>query len=227
MNDEWFSKLKEFDSLTNMKSRHLAEVDEQKKRLNVLNLKRQEREEGMTKALKTIHELQQNYHDTEKRLITCEQQSSRLRDSGASEEKLENYIKEAEKIEGEMFVQLEKIEALEIEIEESKTFLIGLNKTFEEIGHEAQNEIGIHQNEVVQIEKRLELILNTLPLDFKNALEKTLKKKLAIGPFTRTDQSHCYFCRYKISRTEESEIDVQKILKFCPQCSRIFLPYGC
>ncbi len=227
MNDEWFSKLKEFDSLTNMKTRHLAQMDEQKKRLDVLNLKRQEKEESINHALKAIHELQQNYHETEKKLITCEQQSSRLRDSGASEEKLGNYIKEAEKLESEMFVQLEKIEALEVEIEESKTFLIGLNKTFEEIGYEAQNEIGIHQNEIVQLEKRLELILNTLPLDFKNALEKTLKKKLAIGPFTRTDQSHCYFCRYKISRTEESEIDVQKILKFCPQCSRIFLPYGC
>ncbi len=227
MNDECFSKLKEFDSLTNMKSGHLAQIDEQKKRLDVLNLKRQEREESITHALKSIHELQQNYHETEKRLLTCEQQSSRLRDSGASEEKLANYLKEAEQLESEMFIHLEKIDTLGIEIEESKTFLKGLDKTFEDIGHEAKNEIEVHQNEIVQIEKRLELILNNLPADFKNALEKTLKKKLAIGPFTRTDQSHCYFCRYKISRTEESEIDVQKLLKFCPQCSRIFLPYGC
>jgi predicted nucleic acid-binding Zn-ribbon protein len=53
-----------------------------------------------------------------------------------------------------------------------------------------------------------------------------MAKNLAHGPFTRIDQGSCFLCRYKISRVEESEIDMQKALKICPQCSRIFLPYG-
>ena len=227
MNDEWFSKLKEFDSLTNMKSRLLEQIHEQNKRLDILNLKRQEKEQGINAAIKELHEIQQTYHETEKKLNTSEQQANRLKDTGAADEKIQAYIDEAQKCETQMFEFLEKIENQEKEIEESRIFLKGLEKTYQEIKLEADTEIATHQNEVTQLNKRLDLIREELPLDFKTALEKTLQKKLAIGPFTRTDQSHCYFCRYKISRTEESEIDVQKILKHCPQCSRIFLPYGC
>ena len=105
-------------------------------------------------------------------------------------------------------------------------FLSGLEKTYLEIEVEVKAEISEHQKGIEQSQMRMKLIEEELPADFRSTLERTLKKNLAVGSFTRIDQGSCFFCRYKISRTEESEIDMQKNLKVCPQCTRIFLPYG-
>jgi predicted nucleic acid-binding Zn-ribbon protein len=87
-------------------------------------------------------------------------------------------------------------------------------------------EVADQKQKVVQAQMRIKLIEDELPTDFKSVLERTLKKNLALGPFTRNENGSCFFCRYKISKLDESEIDMQKQLKTCPQCSRIFLPYG-
>jgi predicted nucleic acid-binding Zn-ribbon protein len=223
---EWFLKLKEYDSLEKMKNGLLKAINDQEGRLSILNKKRQEQKE-LENGLKTeLHSLQQDYFETEKKLNTSEEQAQRLRDIGGDQEKIEKFVVEASSFEAKLFSHLEKIELLQAGLEEKKTFLAGLDKTILEISSEVKEEINKHQQDLTQLELRLTLIKDELPLDFKVALEKTLKKNLAIGPFTRVDNGSCYFCRFKISRVDESEIDMQKNLKFCPQCLRIFLPYG-
>jgi predicted nucleic acid-binding Zn-ribbon protein len=223
---DWFLKLKEFDSLEKMRISHLKAIQGQEERLQLLNVKRQDQQK-VQEILKTeLHSLQQAYFETEKKLKICEEQASRLKDLGGDSDKIDRYQKDAATLEDDLFAILEKIESHQVSMQENKTFLSGIENTIQEIKSEVEAEIKEHSKAIEQLELRLKLIKDELPPDFKEALERTLKKNLALGPFTRVDQGSCYFCRYKISRIDESEIDMQRALKFCPQCSRLFLPYG-
>lgn len=226
MSTEWFSKLKEFDSLSKMKLNYLKAIKEQEERLAKLD----ERKKSQLSEITTLNNehsfLQQAYFEAEKKMNTCEEQAARLRDIGGDKEKIAKFKAEAEELENSLFTMLERTEAIQTEIEESKTFLTGLEKTYSEIKDETSTEIAENQKSIEHATMRIKLIETELPDDFRNILERTLKKNLAIGSFTRIDNGSCFFCRYKISRTDESEIDMQKILKVCPQCTRIFLPYG-
>ncbi len=226
MTAESFLKLKEFDSLEKMKLHHQKQIQEQEERLSLLNNKKQEKLNSQKQLLNDLHALEQQYFESEKKLKTAEAQASGLRDIGADESKIQQFQSDAAKLENELFGLLEQTEQIQQELNEAKTFLSGLEKTILEIDTEVSGEREEHQKAIAQLDLRLVLIKEELPTDFREALEKTLKKKLAIGPFTRIENGSCYFCRYKISRVEESEIDMQKMLKHCPQCTRIFLPYG-
>ena len=226
MTADWFLKLKEFDSLEKMRISHLKAIKGQEDRLQLLNVKRQEQQKTLEILKNELHSLQQAYFETEKKLKICEEQASRLKDLGGDSDKIDRYQKDAGVLEDDLFAILEKIESQQVSMQENKTFLSGIENTIQEIKSEVEAEIKEHSKQIEQLELRLKLLKEDLPPDFKDALERTLKKNLALGPFTRVDQGSCYFCRYKISRIDESEIDMQRALKFCPQCSRLFLPYG-
>lgn len=226
LSTEWFFKLKEFDSLGKMKINHIKTIREQKERLSKLELKRQEETDEAATLRSELLSVQQNYFETEKRLAMAEEQASRINSVGGDETKISQFKKEAADLENKLFELIEKTESIQAGLDAKKTFLAGLEKTFKEIAAEVTKEVEEAQAGLAQVEMRMKLILEELPPDFKNMLEKTLKKNLAVGSFTRIENGSCYFCRYKISRTDESEIDMQKNLKICPQCSRIFLPYG-
>jgi predicted nucleic acid-binding Zn-ribbon protein len=223
---EWFFKLKEFDSLGKMKNTHLKAIKEQTERLEKLNIKRQDHLSEVSELKNELVSLQQVYFETEKKMNTAEEQASRLKDVGGDEAKITKFKAEAEACENSLFEMLERTESIQALIEEKKTFLSGLEKTFTEIEAEVKIEISQEKTAIEQATMRMKLIEEELPEDFRSTLERTLKKNLAVGSFTRIDQGSCFFCRYKISRTEESEIDMQKNLKTCPQCTRIFLPFG-
>lgn len=226
MSADWFVRLKEYDSLTKMRLSHLKAIEEQETRLKNLNVKRQEHLLQTETAQRKLRELQQLYFETEKKMKTSEEQAQRLRDIGGDEAKIKAFVVEAAQLEDKLFVIMDEQEQLQSELEEVKTFLSGLEKTIAEIQTEVDLEVKDLRHKVGQAEMRIKLIEEELPPDFKSVLDRTLKKNLALGPFTRNENGSCFFCRYKISKLDESEIDMQKLLKTCPQCSRIFLPYG-
>jgi predicted nucleic acid-binding Zn-ribbon protein len=149
-----------------------------------------------------------------------------LRDIGGDETKINTYLSEMNSHEETGLEILTALELNELELQEVKGFLSGLEKTILEITHEVETEIAQEEKSISHIDQRLQSLMDELPDDFKMILQKTLTRNLALGPFTRIEAGSCYFCRYKISRIDESEIDMQKKIKICPQCSRIFLPYG-
>ena len=223
---EWFFKLKEFDSLGKMKASHLKVIKEQEGRLSKLSDKRQEQISEASTLKSELLSVQQSYFETEKKMNTCEEQASRLHSIGGDQAKIEAFKQEAADLENKLFEYIERTEVIQASLEDNKTFLAGLENTLKEIELEVNQEVQENQTGISQADLRMKLIKEELPPNFKATLESTLKKNLAVGSFTRIDNGSCFFCRYKISRTDESEIDMQQLLKLCPQCSRIFLPYG-
>ena len=226
MSVEWFMKLKEVDSLTKMRNTHQKDLSEQQNRLATLHKRKEDEVQKLSELLKAHHSLQQEMFEMEQKLKTASSQKQRLIDIGSADEKVDSFTREISNLEEKGFELLEQVEANETEAKDVKSFLAGLEKTIDEICEEALGEIERLQQEIKNTDLRIDSLMEELPQSFKNTLIKTTAKKLAHGPFTRVDGGSCFFCRHKISRTDESEIDMQQILKTCTQCDRIFLPYG-
>ena len=226
MNVEMFLKLKEIDSLNKMRISHLKLIEEQHARISKLNDRLQEGNVQTVKLKQELISANDKLAETERRLKLASTQRQHLMDLGGDEKKIEQFQREIEQFENEGLELLGEVESIENQIGDNKTFLSGVEKTINEINQEAQPEVEKSQQELKNIDLRISLLQDELPEDFKAILTKITNKNLAHGPFTRIEQGSCYFCRYKISRVEESEIDMQKGLRTCPQCQRIFLPYG-
>jgi predicted nucleic acid-binding Zn-ribbon protein len=223
---EWFFKLKEYDSLSKMRISHLKALNEQENRLSTLNERRQNTLLELENLQQLGRNLEQSLFETEKKLKEAETQKQRLVDTGADESKVAGFTLKINEYETECFNLMEKQDANASEGKDLKTFLTGVEKTIYDISLEVKAEVDKLVAEVAQLEFRLSHLIEELPLDFKTQLQKTLAKKLAIGPFTRVENGACYFCHAKLSRLEESEIDMQQLLKTCKSCQRIFLPFG-
>jgi predicted nucleic acid-binding Zn-ribbon protein len=223
---ELFLKLKELDSLSKMRIKHLSALSEQEDRLSKLTARQNEaylqteklRQDNQTKR----HEL----FEIEKKIKSMQEQKQRLIDIGESGSKVDSYLAQIDEAEEKGLLLLELLEANEGEIKDQQQFLAGLTKTITEISGEAQEIKAQEQRELENVELRMRLLEEELPPDFRALYHKTVSKKLAQGPFTRIEAGSCFFCRYKLSKMDESEIDAQQKLKVCHQCYRIFLPYG-
>jgi predicted nucleic acid-binding Zn-ribbon protein len=223
---EWFMKLKEISSLTKMRINHLKNLNEQENRLSNLYGKRQEKNMQTVKLQQEQNAIQQTIFELEKDLKNADLQRQRLIDIGGDQNKISAYQKEVLQYEEKGFLLFEELEKNQSDLEDAKTFLSGIEKTIAEIKSEVEEEVLKEKKAIIQTELRLKLLDDELPADFRHLLHHTSAKNLAHGPFTRIENGSCFFCRFKISRTDESEIDMQQKLKTCPQCDRIFLPYG-
>lgn len=226
MSIESFTKLKEIDSLTKLKNSHVKAKLDEESRLNKLLERKTQTESAITAQKQLIISKNTEMAELEKRLKNAAEQKQRLMDIGGDEKKIQDFTNQISELEEKGFLLLDEQEKIESELGDLKTFLGGLEKTIFEIKAEIDEASLKLNQEIANSELRIELLMNELPADFKSLLIKVSSKNLAHGPFTRIEQGSCYFCRYKISRLDESEIDMLKGLKTCPQCGRIFLPYG-
>jgi predicted nucleic acid-binding Zn-ribbon protein len=219
-------KLKEIDSLAKMRINYLKTKSEQNERLSKLNERQEAALMQTTKLKQETVSTHTQLAEIEQKLKSFTEQRQRLIDLGGDEKKIQNYQLEIAQLEEKGMETLLRLDEIEQELKDNKTFLTGIEKTIQEIQNELAPEFQKIEQELGNVDLRSNLLIEELPGEYKTLLQKTTAKNLAFGPFTRIEQGSCYFCRYKISRMEESEIDMQKNLKTCPQCSRIFLPYG-
>lgn len=223
---EWFSRLKEYDSLTKSRLGHLNAIKDQDSRVIALQKRLDESLAQLSNLKADYVRHQQELLELESQMKVLTQQKERWIDQGGPEEKRRSMETEIAKLEDHGLALLELLETNEAERKDSQTFIEGIGKTITEVRAEAKAEITNNEEAIRNLDLRLQGVLDVLPGEFKDLLLKTLKKNLALGPFTRMDNGSCFFCRFKISKNDENEIDLQQKLKVCPQCSRIFIPYG-
>lgn len=226
MSADLFFKLKELDSLSKMRIKHLSALSEQEDRLSKLTARQNEAHLQTEKLRQDNQAKRHELFEIEKKIQSMQEQKQRLIDIGESGPKVDSYLAQIDEAEEKGLSLLELLEANESEIKDQQQFLAGLTKTITEISGEVQETKAQEQRELENVELRMRLLEEELPSDFRSLYQKTVAKKLAQGPFTRIEAGSCYFCRYKLSKMDESEIDAQQKLKVCHQCYRIFLPYG-
>lgn len=226
MSVDSFIKLKEIDSLSKMRIKYLTQIKEQDDRLSKLYEKRQGSQDLASSLKHDLVQREMELVEVEKNIKRASTQKQNLLDMGGDEKKIQAFQKEVDEWEVKGFEIFEAIDKHQTELADSQTFSQGIDKTIREIESEAASIKESASKEIANLNMRIDLLNQELPADFLAILTRTYAKNLAQGPFTRIEQGSCFFCRARISRTEESEIDMQKGLKVCNQCSRIFLPYG-
>jgi len=223
VSNTWFLILKEIDSLLKMKIKHEKFIQEENNRLTKLNEKLIDSIDKIQIVKKSIFESQNLIHEIEKQLEVLSKQKNNLFSIGKDTHTIDQ---EVEKLEIKGLEVLEQVDRLKIEEHDHQTFQSGLRNTIEEIKLDVDQNVSAESKSLENIQMRINLRQEEIPPHFKETFIKIYSKNLAHGPFTRNENGSCYFCRYKISKIDESEIDLQQQLKQCPQCSRIFLPYG-
>lgn len=226
MSIEWFLKLKEIDSLTKMRLSEIKQKQDQENRLSKLLTTKNEKESESEDLKHKLLGVRNEIAHIESSIKQASEQRQRLMDIGGDEAKIAKFADDIASWEEAGLLLLEQEEEVQTAIADTRVFLQGLEKSTLEIANEAEAAIKQHQGMIQQYEMRIQLLTEELPDQFQNLLKKIMSKNLAHGPFTRIEQGSCYFCRFKISRLDESQIDMQKELKTCPQCTRIFLPFG-
>jgi predicted nucleic acid-binding Zn-ribbon protein len=221
-----FIKLKEIDSLSKMRIKYLSEIKEQDDRLSKLYEKRQSAIMQTAGLKEDLIAREMELVEVEKNLKRASTQKQNLIDLGGDETKIKNFQTEVDEWEEKGFGIFEEVEAHQNDLKDSQTFTSGIEKTIADIEAEVNLLKEKSKKEIENLELRIDLLKADLPEDFLTILNRTFAKNLSQGSFTRIEQGSCFFCRAKMSRIEESEIDMQKGLKVCHQCSRIFLPYG-
>lgn len=226
MSVELFLKLKEIDSLTKMKHNLELASDEEKTRLVKLQTRKEESQVLCHNLQHELLKLHDQMAETDKKIQIAGHQKQSLMDIGGDEAKIQKFAQDIELLENSGLELLSQTDDIENKMQDTKTFLSGLENTIQEIQSEVDEKLSKNQKEIEMLDFRISGVTQELPEDFQRTLKKVSEKKLKHGPFTRVDQGSCFMCRYKLSRIEESEIDMQKGLKTCRQCSRIFIPYG-
>lgn len=221
-----FAKLREFDSLSKTKHKHLATIASQNERLTLLNKRRQVNQQKIEELKNDLSFNQSLLLDLEGQIKIYSEQRQRILDFGGDEKKARDYADKISIEEERGLEILSRIDASESELKDALGFDDGVGRTIEDISSEVKEVVLKEDKEILHIDQRLAALQEDLPLDFRDHLNRVLPRNLTHGPFTRIENGACFMCRFKISRMEESEIDVQKQLRSCSQCTRIFIPFG-
>lgn len=221
-----YNILREIKSLLDQKQNLLKKITDEKERIQKLETSQDSAQEEIKSIQEKILVVREEFSHLEKKINLLSEQKQRLFDYGSDEDKINLLSKEMSQYEHEALELMENEDHLIQQKEEKKTFLSGLKKTLEELSSESSEILQDLNEQVSHLDLRVKLLEESLPNDFQKTFHRISSKNLIHGPFTQVQNGSCYFCRFKISRIDESEIDLQKKLKTCPQCQRIFLPYG-
>lgn len=204
---EEFFRLREFDSLSREAAGYRAAMHDELTRLKRRESELSDRKELLEQRVSDMRTLEHNIAELDRRL------AARL--SPEAKEKLDE----------EGLQLLIKQQELELEIEDHKTFLAGFQKTVDELRLEINTAISLLQLKCDQVSKRAEATFLELPSDWQQAYRKIAAKNPVHGVFTRLEGLKCQFCRAAVSKVFESEVDTLGMLKSCPSCGRLVLPY--
>lgn len=234
MSAEHFKIIKEISSLSTKRDLLYAEVDEQVKRIHFIEssrLKRQDELDSKSVNLKGFKaQLQNIENEIAKLQVMLDKDKANLNSVFTDEQlkSLELAIKTNEEklapLEEEGLSLLEKIDDLEQEIEQAASFLSGSEETLKEISQEVNHFKESHEKEINILENRINLLLEQLPVSFKDKVTSVLEKKIKISSFTRIQSNNCEFCKYSLSNMDISNIEDKLQLRSCAGCGRLFMP---
>lgn len=234
MNKETYRILKEINSLyqEQLKLKELITTEEQ--RLNKMEQQRAQRADELTKDKAEFKELNQKIQLTENALAhnqsRLDQANSHInslftqKEIDSHQAQIDHLKSEIEIAEEAAFLQLEKLEELELHITEAENFLSGSSETLAELKQDIDHINTSRLKQVENLSSRIDLLLEQVPVLLKNKYLFLVEKNLPYGPVAQINQDACSICRMGLSKQEIDLVEKQMQLKSCPSCGRILIP---
>lgn len=119
---------------------------------------------------------------------------------------------------------MEKIEELEIEIQNADTFLAGSLEAIEEISADviAENQPTIKRIE--NLENRINLLYEDLPKKISDTIMGLIQQNLKHGPFTSLAGNQCKLCGFTVPMIKVEDIENRLSFNQCRGCRRVYIP---
>lgn len=235
MNKEGFKILKEINSLNIKKNELQAKIAIELERIDKIQHTRSKRKEDLEVNEDKSHKLKVQLLEIDKKsekldqLISNSQQkinnSFEEKELNALNQQIDNAQIELDKIQEEGLELLEKKEALDEEITNAKSFLKGSLETIEEIRAEVNQENDNLFSELDQIEIRLNLLHEQIPLKASERIRSLIAKNKKLAPLAHISSTkNCDICGYLIPHATEQAVEKELKLTSCPGCTRILIP---
>ena len=202
-----FFRLKEYDSLGREAQALQGKMDEERSRLQRRAEELAARQAQLAERETAQRELGHQIAELERRL------TQRLSPQANAQ------------LEEEGLALLSRQDEIAAQIGEHRTFIQGFTRTIQELQGEIDAQLTAWQAERAALLERARRLIPELPEGWHEAYQRVAQKKPAHGVFTRLAGLHCQFCRHAVSKVLQSEVDVGLMLKGCPGCSRLILPY--
>ena len=232
--NELIETLKEIDGLLRYKKGHVEKIQEEEKRIDFLKKQLRHKEEELSESKEKLLSKKSELVHQENELERLQQINEKLQEKESQikdQRELDSF--EKEKIENthalslkeeDVFHLLEEVENLTQNSKEINTFLNGSKSGLEEIQKESQEKQNKEKTEITHCEKRIHLMLETLPQEMK-LISHQLLQKFSLGPITskiKTDT--CGICRFRQTQITIQNINSAKTIENCLQCKRFLIP---
>ncbi|MFZ4712684.1 MAG: zinc ribbon domain-containing protein [Bacteriovoracaceae bacterium] len=231
---EVFYQLKEFQSLDRLIDESSGRILEQEKRLQKLKSMEDSRtsdlkdnESNLLSLKKKLSEkeiLNQKLNRDLEQTTAAGLKMTTTSELSSFEKQRDRLNQDREALDLEMLQLMEEQESLEQTILDDKNFLSGIQKTYNEISLEVNEQNNKDKSLVKDFEMRQMLILEALPVHFRDTFSRIHKRMKGKRPITIAKGSICAECAFLLSRHLLSELDRGESLVTCPNCYRLLLP---
>lgn len=234
MEKESYRIIKEISSLHTHKQKLIAETNNEGGRLDKILKMEEERAQKLTEDQTLRGELSIELTQVENSIATLSsqlEQTQANKNNVFTEDEISAFEKQSEHLSSELSLKeeqglelLEKIESLEAEINDAKTFLTGIQETKIEIQDEilADNKPLLDQTK--NIDTRIENLFKELPQKIQPKIHDLLNKNLKYGPTAQIENDHCSICKMGLSKMKVQEIEKSLHFHCCEGCERVFIP---
>lgn len=235
MNKESYRILKEINSLHNSILSLEKVIKVELERIHKINQMRDKRSEHLTEQESQLSSERQKLAKIEEKISYF----GKLIDNGKNQlnsvfseneinalnSQIENASEELDIFETQGLEIIEKIETLEQEIKDSKSFLIGSLDTISEIESEINESNQDVYKEIQDKKSRLKLLKEQLSPGVSKKLESLIAKGLSLSPLSQiTEHNCCEMCGYLVPMAILAAVEKNSRFMGCPSCERILIP---
>jgi len=235
---EIFRIFKEIESLLKRIKQIQAEIDQENTRVTHLTEKIQEKQEELKQLLsenENLAKLETTLAGQEsqlsQKLAKYENDLKMASDQNTASklaEQVNLYKQELNQTQDQAYATLSRQDEIATESDELNTFINGASETLVEIKTEVETFALKGQQEIQNLNQRIQILRSEFSSDATTVWEK-LKKRGHIDRadfLARIDGANCDRCHCNLIRSDIDDVEVHKRIKYCNTCYRLLLPHS-
>lgn len=235
MNKEDFRILKELNSLEQKKKTISELLANELQRIDKIQQMRSKRDLELSQLKTALEDLKKQMTIQENELSLTDQkleqsnskenQIKTLTEEKALKTQIQSLNSRKEELENKLFESLEKIESIELKIQQATSFLSGSLETISELENDIVQENQESYQDLKNIEKRIPQLRDELHPKVVEKLLRLQAKSPNFVPLSQlTDRNTCELCGYLIPKALVDAIETKMRFSGCPGCERIIIP---
>ncbi|RPJ78760.1 MAG: hypothetical protein EHM20_03145 [Alphaproteobacteria bacterium] len=203
-------------------NKRISDLDERRKKtlLHIENLKLEEKNLHLSETLGNLGSHESRYKKLNEQLSLAATEKEQM----AFENQIQLEKNEIQKFESIYFENLEKSEAIQLDIKTNKEFFEGSANSLEEIKIDVEKNISNEQKSIDNRNQRIQSLMEQIHPNLQSLyleLEKKFKPK---SPVSFLIDKKCSECHMQTDSILKNSLEEGRSIETCPACSRLLIP---